>query len=137
MSQWIQSNIKPDMGMNNNFFHNLKFHVLQSLGEWMRIFGNGENILLKTLHWIHSATKQRCPWKLGQSCGKHKGKHWRYSVILVKLLEKFTRIRPHGTLQNTTSLIQSIGEENPRKRVVSADFQMHRPKICRNCVHGK
>ena len=38
------------MGMNNNFFHNLKFHVLQSLGEGMRIFCNGENILLKTLH---------------------------------------------------------------------------------------
>ena len=83
--QWMQNNILPDTGINNNFFHNFKFHVLQSSDEWLRVFRYSEDITLKTSHWRHSSTKQRCPWKLGLSWGKHTGKHLRCSVILVKL----------------------------------------------------
>lgn len=39
-----------------------------------------------------STTQQRRPWKLRPSCDEHTGKHLRYSIILVKLLDKLTRI---------------------------------------------
>ena len=47
---------------------------------------------LKTSHLRHSATRQSCLWKLWPSCGKHRGKHLRCSLILVTLHDKFTRI---------------------------------------------
>lgn len=57
-----------------------------------------------------------------------------YNVILVKLLDKFTRITPYLTAQNKVSLIQSPGEEMSHKRTVSTDFQLHCPKFCGNFV---
>ena len=32
-TQQVQSNIKPDIGINNNFFYSFKFPVLQLSGE--------------------------------------------------------------------------------------------------------
>ena len=67
---------------------------------------------------------------------KHTDKRLRCNVSLVKLLDKFTRIMPHVTAQNTSFLIQSSSEEVSRNWTVSTDFQACGPKICRNCVHG-
>ena len=77
----------------------------------MRIFRYNESITLNTSPWRHTTTKQRNPWKLGPSCGKRTGKHVRYSVILLKLLDKFSRVRHHGFVQNTSSFVQSRGHE--------------------------
>lgn len=89
---------------------------MQSLGEWSRIFRYSEVFTLKASQWRHPATQQESPWKLELSCGRHTGKCLRCNIILVKLLGKFTRIIPHGFTQNTSSFIQSPGEETFRKQ---------------------
>ena len=38
----------PDIGINNNLFHNFNSQVLQLSGEWLRIFCYSEDITLKT-----------------------------------------------------------------------------------------
>ena len=67
---------------------------------------------------------------------KHTDKRLRCNVSLVKLLDKFTRIMPYVTAQNTSSLIQSSSEEISRNWTIPTDFQACGPKICRNCVYG-
>ena len=129
---WKGFTVIPDVGINN-FFHNVKFHVLQSSGEWLRIFRYSEDITLKTSHGRHPATRQRCPWKLGPSYVEHAGKHLRCSVILVKLPDKCTRISLHAFALSTSSSTESPGEEILR----STDFEVHCLKIGRNRVHGK
>ena len=100
-------------------FPYLKDHLyrLQLSGEWLRIFHYSKGITLKTSHWHHLATQQKCPWKFGSSCSKHRGKLLQFSVILVTLLNKFTRITLHAFAQSTSSSTQSPGEEILWKRV--------------------
>ena len=83
----------------------------------------------------HAATQQICFWKLGQSCSKHAGKHMQCSIILVKLHDKFTWITLHALVQSTVPSHNHLVRK--LQTGVSMGFQVHHPKICRNCIHVK
>lgn len=107
-------------------------------GEWLRKFHYSEDITLNTSHWRYPATQQRCPCKSGPLCGRHTWRHHvRCRVILAKLLDRFARLRLHGSVRNTSFFIQSPGAEVFCKHAASTDFQVHLAKIYRNCVHEK
>ena len=92
---------------------------------------------LKTSHWCLQQLNKYGIENWGHQLGKHKEKYLRCSAILVNFRDNITRLTPHGFVQNTGSFIQSPGNEILWKRLVTTDFQKHRPKICSHRVHGK
>ena len=99
----MQSNIIPNIGINNNFFHSFKFHVLQPSGEWLKIFFYSEDITLNTSHRRHPATQQRHLWKLEPLCGKTGSFFGSLGIyFILKILDFQEPCSPIGQEQNQT-----------------------------------
>ena len=93
------------IGINNNFFHNFRFHVLQSSGEdsqsftsWLKhIKLNAVNKLFVLISGIMVAWKCQIvkTWSFLEEYGQ-----WKYSVFLVsstKWIQHFPKYVPHFT----------------------------------------
>ena len=130
--------ITSDIGIDKNFFHNLSFMYYNHQVKWLRILRYSEDIMHWRRHTDVSSSSTNTALKIGAiNWEKHKEKYLRCSAILVNFRDNITRLTPHGFVQNTGSFIQSPGNEILWKRLVTTDFQKHRPKICSHCVHGK